>query len=314
MAAAQGDGTTALVDLHTLRRTATLPARNGPVANALAFFPDGRKLVTGGIAGNVTVWDVKTHSPLRAIRIGQAVWWAAVSPDGRLIAVQSQAQGSSGSQVQVRPITGGPPIWTHEMPDGTGGLYFSPDGRLVAALGCCARGATVAIWHARTGARAVQRSTADHATAISFAPDSRTLGLGTENGQLLFWDARSGKQRAAPMHAATGNIDTISFSPDGSLVAAGAYDRTSTLWDVRSHQQVGDTFPEQVGAAPAVLFEPNGRLLIYYDSNAAQWPGDVRGWERFACRVVGRNLTRAEWHEILPSRPYARVCARARGT
>jgi len=39
-----------------------------------------------------------------------------------------------------------------------------------------------------------------------------------------------------------------------------------------------------------------------------QWPIDVRTWERFACRVAGRQLTRAEWADALPDRPYERVC------
>src|SRR5207248_7541214 len=47
MAADQADGSVALIDLHTLRVDATLPARNGPYAPAIAFFPDGRTLVTG---------------------------------------------------------------------------------------------------------------------------------------------------------------------------------------------------------------------------------------------------------------------------
>jgi WD40 repeat protein len=153
-----------------------------------------------------------------------------------------------------------------------------------------------------------ERQLADHATAIAFSPDSRTLGLGTEGGQLLFWGARDGHSRAAPIHAAAGAIDSVSFSPDGSLVAAGAYDRTSTVWNVRSHQQVGNTFPEHVAAAPAVLFEPGGRLLIDYEADAAQWPINVATWERFACQVAGRDLSRAEWRQILPARPYMHVC------
>jgi WD40 repeat protein len=189
-----------------------------------------------------------------------------------------------------------------------GGLYFSPNGQLVAALGCCTPGSTVAVWNARTGARLLQRSLADHTTAIAFSPDSRSLGLGTASGQLLFWNARTGAPRAAPLHAANGNIESVSFSPDGSLVAAGAYDRTSTVWNVRSHQQIGNTFPEHVAAAPVVVFEPNGRLLVDYLSDAEEWPMDVGTWERFACQVAGRDLTRAEWQQILPTRPYMHVC------
>src|SRR5205085_1231103 len=209
----------------------------------------------------------------------------------------------SASRVQVRRAASGPPLWTHPLPNGTSGLYFSPNGRLVAALGCCSPASTVAVWNARTGATLLQRRLRGHTTAIAFSPDSRTLGLGTESGQLLFWNARNGHPRAAPLHAANGNIDTVSFSPDGSLVAAGAYDRTSTVWDLSSHREVGDTFPEHVAAAPAVLFQPNGRLLIDYEADAGEWPMDVRTWERFACQVAGRDLSRAEWRNILPTRP-----------
>jgi hypothetical protein len=35
---------------------------------------------------------------------------------------------------------------------------------------------------------------------------------------------------------------------------------------------------------------------------------DVGTWERFACQVAGRNLTRAEWRDLLPDRPYKLVC------
>jgi WD40 repeat protein len=313
MATDQGDGSIALIDLHTLGRLAVLPARNGPVANAIAFSPDGRTLATGGVAGTLTLWNVSTRSVLRVIKIGQPVWWTAMSPDGRLLAIQSQRQGSAASQVEVRPVTGGPPRWTHDLPNGNGGLYFSPNGRMVAALGCCAPGSTVAVWNARTGAQLLERSLVDHATAIAFSPDSRTLGLGTESGQLLFWNARTGAPRAAPIHAANGNIDSVSFSPDGSVVAAGSYDRTATAWDLGSHRQIGNTFPEQTAAAPGVLFQPNGRLLIDYLANAAQWPMNVQRWERFACQVAGRDLSRAEWRQLLPTRPYMRVCPASSG-
>jgi hypothetical protein len=35
---------------------------------------------------------------------------------------------------------------------------------------------------------------------------------------------------------------------------------------------------------------------------------DTGTWERFACRVAGRDFTRAEWHDVLPNRAYRSVC------
>jgi hypothetical protein len=43
-------------------------------------------------------------------------------------------------------------------------------------------------------------------------------------------------------------------------------------------------------------------------ANAIEWPMDVHTWERFACGVAGRNLTRAEWHDLLPNRPDQAAC------
>ncbi len=31
-------------------------------------------------------------------------------------------------------------------------------------------------------------------------------------------------------------------------------------------------------------------------------------WDATACRIAGRNLTRAEWNQYLPGRPYQATC------
>src|SRR5437764_1055668 len=81
----RGDGSVALIDLRSVRLAAALPARNGPFAPAIAFFPDGRTLLTGGVAGRLTVWDTRSHTVLRTVKLGAPVLGADVSPDGRLI-------------------------------------------------------------------------------------------------------------------------------------------------------------------------------------------------------------------------------------
>jgi hypothetical protein len=80
------------------------------------------------------------------------------------------------------------------------------------------------------------------------------------------------------------------------------------VWDLRARARLGDTFGPYPGTVPTVQFEPNGRLLIVPNADAIQWPMDVGTWERSACQAAGRNLTRSEWHDLLPTRPYQQVC------
>jgi hypothetical protein len=92
-------------------------------------------------------------------------------------------------------------------------------------------------------------------------------------------------------------------------IAVGSNDQTSTLWDLSSRTRVGNSFPVEHGVIPAPLFEPNGRLLIDYLANASEWPTDTPSWRRYACRIAGRTLSRAEWRELLPTRPYRPPCS-----
>jgi WD40 repeat protein len=308
MATDQGDGSVALIDLPRLRLAAVLPARNGPFAPAIAFFPDGRTLLTGGVTGRLTLWDTRSHTVLRTVKIGAPVMAADVSPDGHLIAVQTQAAGTPGSLVQVLPAAGGKPLWSSQVPDGATGVDFSPDGREVAAQGCCTALSTVVGWDARSGRQLFRRRLSNHATAIAFSRDSRLLAVGTENGQALLWKARRGVPAVPPLHVATASIAAMSFSPNGKQLAVSSTDESTTLWNLGSRKEVGDSFPSRPLVIPVPVFERNGRLLIDYLADAAQWPMNVGAWERFACSVAGRNLTRAEWRDVLPNRSYRRVC------
>lgn len=308
LADTQSDGGTAIVDLRTLRLEEILPPRDGPVADAVSFLPGGRTFVNGGSNGRVTLWNLSTRRIARTLRFPGAIQLTAPGPDGRLLAVQAQAGRSRNSHVEVVEIVTGKVLQTHTVPDGSGGLAFSADGRELVAVGCCEPGSTVVAWDARSGRQLFSRSLPGHAQPMAIAPDSRTVGIGTQDGKVLFLNPRSGKPVQPPLQAAAGNIDYVSFSADGRSLAVGAADNAVSVWDLRSRKRLGNPFGPYPGTIPATLFEPNGRLLIVLLENAIEWPTDVRTWERFACQAAGRNLTHAEWADLLPNRPYRRVC------
>jgi WD40 repeat protein len=310
MAESLAHGKVGLVDLRRQRLLGTLPARNGSDSDALAFFPDGKTLATGGRNGHVTLWDVRTRSVVRTLRLPDRVWWVAVSPDGKLLAIQSQAEGSPSSRVEVRDLGSGRVLYRHVIQNGKGGLSFSPDGSELAGLGCCAPDSTIEVWAARSGAKLFTPHVDGHATSIAFSPDGGVFAAGTEDGKVVLWDAHDGSPLGSPLQVATGAIDPVSFSPNGRLFAASSADQTATLWDIQVRKRVANPFPVEIGSIPVARFTPGGDLVIDNLTDTAQWPTDVQSWVSYACQVAGRDLTRAEWHDFLPNRAYRHVCPR----
>jgi len=311
MATSLGDGRVAVVDLESKQLVATLPARDGEIAEGLAFLPGRQRLATGGVAGTVTVWDVPSREAVSRLRYSEPVWATAVSPDGTLIAALRHADGARDSHVEVRDLRSGEPLYTRTIsPDSAfyPGLSFSGDGRTLVASGCCSRESTLAGWDARSGAPRFHRTVAQKATTFAFSPDARTLAVGTETGHLIVLDARSGKQRGTATKVAGSPIVQVAVSPGGQLVAVSPANPGVTLWDLRSRRRVGDRFQPPPDAIPNVAFEPNGRLLMTEGGRAIEWPVDRPTLQRSACRIAGRDLTPDAWTDVLPTRPYRPVC------
>lgn len=59
-----------------------------------------------------------------------------------------------------------------------------------------------------------------------------------------------------------------------------------------------------------MAFSPDGHLLATgsEDRTANVWDMGVASWQRHLYDLAGRNLTRQEWDEFLPERPYQKTC------
>jgi hypothetical protein len=99
------------------------------------------------------------------------------------------------------------------------------------------------------------------------------------------------------------------YAPDGSQIAAVRTDRIS-LWDGHTGAYVASLpLPADAGLVSiAYLADSSG--LVIAASDGRTWTADTRTdtWTERACDIAGRNLTRADWEQFFPSRPYHATC------
>jgi hypothetical protein len=88
------------------------------------------------------------------------------------------------------------------------------------------------------------------------------------------------------------------------------------LYDSQTLQPIGIPFPIQSvdsGISPPLpsplATDRSGALFAEPEETAPRlWQAQPAQWEKIACRIAGRNLTQAEWHQYLPTLPYERTC------
>jgi WD40 repeat protein len=88
------------------------------------------------------------------------------------------------------------------------------------------------------------------------------------------------------------------------LASAGA-DNSVRLWDVASHKPIGEPLPgHKVVVANWVInliFSADNKMLAAGSKDGAVtlWDVDETSWEKIACFIANRNLTRKEWDEYV---------------
>ena len=160
--------------------------------SALVFTPDGKKLISGAMNGQVQMWDAETGVPLapflegddpasmidgNRISFRDAITALAYVADKGLLAI--------GSYKGTRLLGRHRQIGLKEIPRGARRLVFSPD-RTVLVV---AFGSRIELWDLATGDKL---TTLDGHTALVdtllFSPDGKTLVSAGRDGTILLWD------------------------------------------------------------------------------------------------------------------------------
>ncbi|HKI32920.1 MAG TPA: PQQ-binding-like beta-propeller repeat protein [Gemmataceae bacterium] len=234
-------------------------------------------------------------------RTGAPIVTAALSPDGKLIAVAETdwsvrlLDAATGKHVRLLKILEAPVC----------SLTFSPDGKVLAVVEDAQH---IQLWDTATG-RAGHKLTAPQpqVTGVTFSADGKflaacretTVPKMTPTGSLLVWETASGKLVASPavdpnqqMRAAL-SLDGKLLAVCGTLVPSPSETknpdevmRTIILWDVAKGREMSRLRADH-GAFGNVAFAPDGKTL------AATW-GDstLTLWDVATSKELRRCATR----------------------
>jgi WD40 repeat protein/DNA-binding SARP family transcriptional activator len=315
LALGNSDGSVDFLDAQTLRRRRSLQALRGFVG-AIAYSHDGHLLAVAGQRGQVTLWDARTLRPAGKLSgLRTTVQALVFSPDDRRLAVAEMGTETvSGDPSST--IGAGVRVWDVRRRTPTSvrfetvspSLAFSPDGSLLAAA---------AIWRptevrdARSGRLVATLPTPDFGRSVAFSPGGALLATGHYDGTGQFWSTKSWKPVGRPLEGHNERrFFWMEFTPDGAMLASAGQDGALALWDVETQNPIGPSLPVEPDSYMAADLSPDGSRLFAasLSRRAVRWDVAPKVWKRHACRVAGRELTRQEWADALPDRPYRTVC------
>ena len=224
---------------------------------AVAFSPDGQRIVSGSSDSTVRIWDAKTGMPIGQPLIGHTdqVNAVAFSSDGQRI-----VSSSSGNTMRIWDAKTGAPIGKPLQLYGKGGVAFSPDGQRVV-IGSWDN--TVRIWDAETAAP-ISEPLIGHTNAVylvAFSLDGQRLVSSSLDKTMRIWDAKTGAPIGKPLVGHTEAVFSVAFSPDGQRIVSSSLDGVR-IWDAKTGAPVGKPFQLYEGLVISVKFSLDGQRII----------------------------------------------------
>jgi WD40 repeat protein/serine/threonine protein kinase len=261
--------------------------------------PDGKWLATGGLKGEIRVWDMEIRQPVetlsRQIHSGRELGRVAFASQGdRLFAT------TEGGVVKVWNV----PDWSEtELQFAHGdrirSISLSEDDKLLAVFGF---DEMLSLWAVdepiKVRRKYIGRGGGIQTGAVAISPNNKWLafGLGFANersGTIPILDSTTLEEQFRFPSDVDGEIlKTLAFSPDSELLASGTgfADGTVTLWSI-SERRLIDRLDGHTDYICSLAFSPNGKQLASASADQTIRLWNTEKWEHPA-------VLRGHRHEV----------------
>jgi DNA-binding SARP family transcriptional activator/WD40 repeat protein len=315
--------TTGTVDHQVIRfRTRDgKPLGPGAPIPAGALSPDGATVAVPEARGIVSLWDRRTGTRSSVFPTGHetGVTLLAWSPAGAALAT---ASGSDGQVVLWDVSNPRVPAERWRLDQGEPSTFlwraptFSPNGRVVAVNDYPRTGWVTLIDVARGRVLKKVPLGGQVGVPLVYSPDGKTiLSNRYTEMSLLVLDAATLEVRAT--RQVSNWVQQWGFVHGGrrifvqSVPGSGSVGPTTLRpFDATTLEPFGAPVDLPGTGVSVGGASPNGMKLLTgnNEGHAMLWDLNPRHWADIACRVAGRNLTRAEWQQYLPGREFHRTC------
>jgi WD40 repeat protein len=198
---------------------------------AVTFAPDGKTLFTASFqdpalsARDTATWEVSRTQSLS----GRSALSAVLSPDGKSLAVGIASPGGESRLALVDAATFEPRAAVAMVEQAVGALAFSPDGKMLAASTLGDEGRQVILCEAVSGREIRHLRLPAPANGLAFAPDSKSLAVGTRDGTIILFDPGNGSTRGS-FAAHASQITRLAYAPDGRTLVSAEIEGTIKFW------------------------------------------------------------------------------------
>jgi WD40 repeat protein/tetratricopeptide (TPR) repeat protein len=281
--------------------------------SALAWLPDGRRIVSGSNDTTVKLWDAASSKTLTVYpyrepsfiarvvlhRSSFQVKTLALSPDGQRIAA-----GDGGGTVRVWHVEDGGRVSLYRRHSNkpVQAVAWSPSGEQVASAG---EDGTVQIRDTTDGRHPlIYRGHTGLVKALAWSPVGKRIASAGADGTVQVWAASSGSH-IATYYGHTAAVFALAWSPDGQHIASASADSTVQVWEA-AHARHRMTYQGHPASVFAVAWSPNGKCIASAGVN-----GNIQIWDATDGSHIFTFRGHTEWVTVLAWSPDGSLIASA---